>query len=291
VSLHIETVVNALNRNPVDFLPRGELFIRRDFLDRYFCEDEGKYTRQLERAAQCLDLSLIGVWLDTEWSDPLLSEMRYKDLQQYFTVGCISGPISRLIEKHGFFDAMLSIRNDASLFSDIVTNLIKDIETCAELAHANGFNAIAITDDIAGNKGLLFSYDYFWDTVCPVYKRISTIIKENDLFAFFHSDGDTRKIVDPLIEAGYDCLHPVDTLAGLNLYELKKEFAERVSFMGHIDTITWNKEHISEEISRAETEFGKGGLILGSTCGLSLETINDKLGALYPQWERRKPDS
>ncbi len=289
MSLHIETVVNALNRNPLGFLPRGELFISRNFLDRYFCEDEGKYTRQLERAAQCLDLSLIGVWLDTEWSDPLLSEMRYKDLQQYFTVGCISGPISRLIEKHGFFDAMLSIRNDASLFSNIATNLVRDIENRAELAHTNGFSAIAITDDIAGNKGLLFSYDYFWNTVCPVYKEISTIVKGNDLFAFFHSDGDTRKIVDPLIEAGYDCLHPVDTLAGLNLYELKKEFAERVSFMGHIDTITWRKEHISEEISRAETEFREGGLILGSTCGLSLETINDKLGALYPQWERREP--
>jgi hypothetical protein len=73
---------------------------------------------------------------------------------------------------------MLSIKNDATLFSDIVTNLVEDIENRAKLAHANGFSAIAITDDIAGNKGLLFSYDYFGDTICPVYKEISTIIKE-----------------------------------------------------------------------------------------------------------------
>jgi hypothetical protein len=71
VSLHVETVIHALNRNPVYSLPRGELFIARDFLDYYFCEDEGRYIKQLERAAQCLDLSLIGIWLDTEWSDPL----------------------------------------------------------------------------------------------------------------------------------------------------------------------------------------------------------------------------
>jgi len=286
VSLHIETVTNSLKRNPVDFLPRGELFIGRDFLDRYFCEDEGKYTKQLERAAQCLDLSLIGVWLDTEWSDPLLAETRYEDLQQYFTVGCISGPISRLIEKYGFSNAMLSIKNDAFLFSNIATDLIRDIENRAELAHTNGFSAIAITDDIAGNKGLLFSCDYFWDTVCPVYKEISTIVKGNDLFAFFHSDGDIRKIINPLIGAGYDCLHPIDTLAGLNLYELKKEFGERVCFMGHIDTITWSKEHINKEINRAENEFRKGGLILGSTCGLSTETVNDGLGILYPRWKK-----
>jgi uroporphyrinogen decarboxylase len=287
VSLHFETVINTLHRSPIDLLPRGELFISRDFLDHYFHEDEGQYIKQLEGAAQCLGLSVIGIWLDTEWSEPLLSEMKYKELEQYFTVGCISGPISGLIEHHGFFDAMVSIRNDPSLFSDIAKNLLKDIEKRAKLAHANGFRAVAITDDIAGNKGLLFSFNYFADVVLPVYREIAEIIKKNDLFAFFHSDGDTRKVMGPLIEAGYDCLHPIDTLAGLNLYELKKEFGERVSFMGHIDTITWDKEHTAKEISHAENEFKTGGLILGSTCGISMETVNDKLGVLYPGWKGR----
>jgi uroporphyrinogen decarboxylase len=290
VSLHIEAVINTLNGNPANFLPRGELFISRDFLDHYFREDEGKYIKQLERAARCLDLSVMGIWLDTEWSESLLSEMRYKDLGQYFTVGCISGPISSLIENYGFLDAMVSIRTEPFRFSDIATSLLRDIEKRAKLARANGFRAIAITDDIAGNKGLLFSFNSFTDVVLSVYQEIAKIIKGNNLFAFFHSDGDTRKMINPLIEAGYDCIHPVDTLAELNLYELKKEFGERVSFMGHIDTLTWSKERISEEISRAGTEFKTGGLILGSTCGLSIETVNDKLGMLYPRWERRGPD-
>lgn len=290
MSLHIETVINALSRNRADFLPRGELFISRDFLDHYFCEYEGQYIKQLEKAAQCLGLSVMGIWLDTEWSDSLLSEKRYKDLQPYFTVGCLSGPVSHLIEKHGFFDAMLSVRNDASLFTAIVTNLLKDTENRAKLARANGFKAIAITDDIAGNKGLLFSLNYFTDVVLPVYRRIAEIIKKNDLFAFFHSDGDTRKVINPLIEADYDCIHPIDTLAGLNLYELKEEFGEKVCFMGHIDTITWSKEHINEEISRAIAEFKTGGLILGSTCGLSMETVSDKLDVLYPRWEEKRPN-
>ena len=272
----------------VGFLPRGELFISRDFLDHYFCKYKGQYVKQLETAAQCLGLSVIGVELDTEWSQSLLSEMRYKELGQYFTVGCINGPISNLIENHGFFNAMLSMKNNPSLFSDIVTKLLRDTEKKAKLAHANGFRAIAIADDIAGNKGLLFSFDYFVDVVLPVYKEIAEIIKENGLFTFFHSDGDIRKVIEPLIEAGYDCIHPVDTQAGLNLYELKKQFGERLSFMGHIDIIAWSKEQINKEISLAENEFKKGGLILGSTCGISMETVSDKLGVLYPQWERKE---
>jgi uroporphyrinogen decarboxylase len=286
VSLHIEAVTDALNHNHVAFLPRGELFIDRSFLDHFFSKHKDEYVKQLETAAQCMGLSVMGVEINGEWSRSLLIDMSYKKLEGYFTVGCINGPVARLIENYGFFNAMLSMKENPSLLSGVATQLLREVEEKTRLAYANRFRAIAIADDIAGNKGLLFSFSYFLDVVWPVYRKIAEIMKESGLFAFFHSDGDVRKIIEPLIRAGYDCIHPVDTQAGLNLYELKKEFGERVSFMGHIDTITWTKEHIHKEISLAENEFKKGGLILGSTCGISMKTVNDKLGVLYPQWER-----
>jgi hypothetical protein len=286
---HPEIAINALNHNHVSFLPRGELFISKGFLDHFSSKYRGQYVRQLETAVQGLGLSVIGVELGTEWSQSLLFDMSYMKLEQYFTVGCINGPISRLIEDLGFFNAMLSIKkNSPSLFSGIVTKLLRDTEKKAKLAHGNGFRAMAITDDIAGNKGLFFPLSYFVDVVWPVYREIAEIIKENGLFTFFHSDGDMRKVIELLIEARYDCIHPVDAQAGGNLYELKKEFGERVSFMGHIDIMGWDKEYIHQEISRAENEFKEGGLILGSACGISMETVNDKFGLLYPQWDRRE---
>lgn len=286
MSLHIEAVTDALNHNHVAFLPRGELFIDRSFLDHFFSKHKDEYVKQLETAAQCMGLSVMGVEINGEWSRSLLMDMSYKKLEGYFTVGCINGPVARLIENYGFFNAMLSMKENPSLLSGVATQLLREVEEKTRLAYANRFRAIAIADDIAGNKGLLFSFSYFLDVVWPIYRKIAEIIKESGLFAFFHSDGDMRKVVEPLIRAGYDCIHPVDTQAGLNLYELKKEFGESVSFMGHIDTITWTKEHIHKEISLAENEFKKGGLILGSTCGISMKTVNDKLGVLYPQWER-----
>lgn len=288
VPLYVEGVINSLKHNDVDVLPRGELFIGRDFLDHFFIRYKGEYINQLEATAQCLELSVIGVELDPEWSRSLVIEKYYKKLGKYFTVGCINGPIARLIEKVGFSNAMVSMKNKPSLFSEVAKELLRDIETMAKLVRNNGFKAIAIADDIAGNRGLLFSFTYFVDVVWPVYKEIAEIISENSLFAFFHSDGDIRKGIKPLIRAGYDCIHPVDTQAGLNLYELKKAFGENVSFMGHIDTITWSKEQIHKEITQAENDFKKGGLILGSTSGLSMETVNDKLGELYPFWKKGK---
>lgn len=288
--LHIEAVKDALNRNSVGVLPRGELFITRGFLDHFFGKHKGAYARQLEAVAQFLGLSLIGIDLNPGWSRSLLFSMGYKNLEEYFTVGCINGPIANLIEEHGFFNAMGSLKKTPSLFLSVATKFLRETEEKTKLAQANGFGAIAITDDIAGNKGLLFPVNYFMEMIWPVYRKIAEIIKGNGLFTFFHSDGDMRKVISQLIEAGYDCLHPVDTQAGINVHALKEEFGAGMSFMGHIDTLTWSEEHIFNEIAIAESEFKKGGLILGSTCGISMETANDKLGMLYPRWKREKDD-
>jgi uroporphyrinogen decarboxylase len=151
-------------------------------------------------------------------------------------------------------------------------------------AQSNGFRAIAVLDDIAGNKGLLFSLSDFLELVWPTYQQMAQIIKRRGLYAFFHSDGNISEIIPNLIEAGYDCLHPVDTQAGLNLYDLNNKFGRKMAFMGHIDLLAWNEDRIAQEIRRAEKEFKNGGLILGSSGGLSLETAEAKLDLLYPQW-------
>ncbi len=58
--------------------------------------------------------------------------------------------------------------------------------------------------------------------------------------------------------------------------------------MGHIDLLAWNEDRITQEIRRAEKEFKNGGLILGSAGGLSMETAEDKLSMLYPQWKPKE---
>jgi uroporphyrinogen decarboxylase len=287
VSQHVETVINALSHRHVEFLPRGELFIGSDFLDHHFPDDKGHYERQLRKAAQSLGLSLIGVDFNTEESPFLLSGETRRQLEEYFLVGWINGPISHLIDEQGFRGAMLSMRNNPSLFSGVAAKLLREMEGKIISARSNGLQAIAITDDIAGNNGLLFSLQYFTDTIQPVYRELAGAIKAGGLYPFIHSDGDTRKVIGALIEAGFVCIHPVDTQAGLDLYTLQKEFGKQLSFMGNADVFAWDKERISNDMGRAEKEFQEGGLILGSTGGISMKVADDKLGTLHPRWEQR----
>jgi hypothetical protein len=284
----VETVINVLSHRHVDFLPRGELFIGNDFLDHYVPDHKGEPIKQLQQAAESLGLSLVGVELNSEKSRSLLLDNAYKELQEYFVAGYINGPISRLIEKHGFKKAMLSTRNDPSLFASVAMELTKDVERKARLAQANACNAIVLADDIAGNNGLLFSSHYFEDVVLPVYHRIAGTVKAAGLYAFIHSDGDMTKAIDLIAEAGYDCLHPVDAQAGLDLSALQEEFGEKITFMGHIDILGWDETRISSEIKFAEEHSVNGGLILGSTGGISMNISEDKLRLLYPRWKERE---
>ena len=285
---HVETVINVLNHRHVEFLPRGELFIGNDFLDHYFPGHKGEPIKQLQQTARSLGLSLVGVELNSEKSRSLLSNNAYKELQGYFIAGYVNGPISRLIEKHGFKKAMLSTRNDPSLFADVATELIKETAEKTALARTNGFSAIVLADDIAGKNGLLFSSRYFIDVVLPVYGKIAGAIKAAGLYAFIHSDGDMRKVIDLIAEAGYDCLHPIDAQAGISLPELQKEFGDNITFMGHIDMLGWDEERIVDEISLAEDGYINGGLIVGSTGGISMDIPENKLRLLYPSWKQRE---
>jgi hypothetical protein len=284
---HRENVIAALRHQSLSRLPRGEFFLGKTFLDVYFPEHQGDYVGQVASAAKLLGLSVVGVDLNEEWSQSLLREAGFRRLREYFTVGYINGPVLHAIAQLGFRQAMLCIKRDHKALIDGSSRFIDDAEEICALAKENEISAILLADDIAGNRGLLFSYNDFDVTILPFYKQLADIMKKNNLYAFFHSDGDTRIIIESLIGAGYDCIHPIDSQAGLNLSMLKERYNDRVSFMGHVDIITWDNDRITREVTKSEETFQSGGLILGSTCGLSMKTVSNKLSALYPQWRMR----
>ena len=51
-----------------------------------------------------------------------------------------------------------------------------------------------------------------------------------------HSDGDIRKLIPLLIEAGFDCLQPLEVKASMDVIELKKQYGDiRYVFMNRED--------------------------------------------------------
>ncbi len=282
-----DAVVDTLHRTAEGRLPRGELFIAPDFLNHFFPAFQDDHAAALAAAAEGLGLSLVGIDVEDETSRGALRAGRYSGLEPFFVVGYLSGPIARLIAHAGFFNAMIALKKDPALATRMAEAAVRDAKKAVKTAQANGMRAIAVADDIAGGEGLFFSFDYFAAQLLPVYRTIAETIKANNLYAFFHSDGNMRKAIAPLAESGYDCIHPVDARAGMDLYQLAEALATKTSFMGHIDIMAWNAGRVAAEIRRVEEQFRAGGVILGSSGGISMETMCEGFHALYPEWQER----
>lgn len=280
----IKTVIEALNHCQCSRMPKGELFINRDYLERYFKNGKDGYIEQLKSACQSLGLDVIGIDMNEDSFFPSLSRNEYKKLDGFFTVGCLEGPFSLVTRLKSFEEAMLDLKMHRSTYSMVISMLLQRLYDIMPFVKKNSFMAIAILDDIAGRQGLMMSPSDFENVLYPFYQSAVKIVKEHGLYAFFHSDGNICDILEHIMYAGFDCFHCVDAQAGMDLNKLSEECGENIAFMGHVDILAWNENRIDLEIKRAEKKFCGGGLILGSSCGISKEVPIGKLRTLYPTW-------
>ena len=76
-----------------------------------------------------------------------------------------------------------------------------------------------------------------------------------------HSCGAIHKVIDRLIDAGVDCLHPLQAKAvGMDADILAADFKGRIAFMGGIDTqdllVNGTPEEVQSEVARVKALLG-----------------------------------
>ena len=137
-----------------------------------------------------------------------------------------------------------------------------------------------IYDDMAGNLGPVFSPKTFEDVLLPAYRRMIRAYKDAGAkYVFLHSDGDVRPILDMLIDAGIDGLHPLERRAGMDMTELRESFPKLVLVGGMCNTETLRNGPASkiEDEARAIIELGRDGGVIIGTHSISPEIPLDHL--------------
>ena len=97
-----------------------------------------------------------------------------------------------------------------------------------------GVDFLFMADDIAYKSGLFIRPEIFKPMWLPKLKRIFEPVLNAGLPILFHSDGNLDEIIEDLIDAGINCLHPMDPY-GINYREYKKRYGNRVALCGNID--------------------------------------------------------
>jgi len=121
------------------------------------------------------------------------------------------------------------------------------------------FDGAWVSDDLGYRNGTFFSPAMFRELLKPAHTCMNDFYHQHGLKTILHSCGGIREIVPDLVEAGWDCIQPLEVKAGMDLVELKQTFGDRVAFMGGLDVRTYTDPARAEAEIRAKIPVAKRG--------------------------------
>jgi uroporphyrinogen decarboxylase len=116
-----------------------------------------------------------------------------------------------------------------SLLDWRMESLRKIIETVGEFVDVFRF-----ADDLGMDNGPFMSPDIYRRFFKPRHKKLCDYVKKHtNAFTCLHSCGSIYELIPDLVDAGFDCLNPVQTSsANMEPKRLKREFGSEVVFWG-----------------------------------------------------------
>jgi len=124
------------------------------------------------------------------------------------------------------------------------------------------FDGAFLFDDNGYRNATLFSPRMYDDLIWPVHKRVCDFFNARKIPVILHTCGNVNALIPGYIAAGFACIQPLEVKAGMDLIRLKKEYGDRLSFMGGIDVRKMALEDpaaIEEEIRTKITAAKIGG--------------------------------
>jgi len=200
-----------------------------------------------------------------------LQRVLREDKRRFCVFGKTGGPFLRTTFVRGETQFLTDIAEDPSrarAIAEKVGEHLTAVGTEAIRRWSLQETGIWIYDDMAYSDGPLFSPGSFERIFLPIYRRMIAAYKRAGArYVFLHSDGDVRPILEMLVDAGIDGLHPLERRAGMDPVRLRERYPRLVLAGGMCNTeilLNGPAERIRAEARRI-IELGRsGGMIIGT---------------------------
>ncbi|NQT94189.1 MAG: hypothetical protein HQ559_15615 [Lentisphaerae bacterium] len=146
---------------------------------------------------------------------------------------------------------------------------------------AGDFDIFRAGDEIGTMSTTHCNPDVWREFYKPQLKRVFAVAKRHGCKIWFHCCGCCRPLIEDMIEIGVDLWDPVDEyVTGNNHVELKREFGDRLSFIGGLNSKKCGHvptpDEIRENVRQCIDTLGPGGgyILSGAVSeDWSLETV------------------
>jgi len=129
------------------------------------------------------------------------------------------------------------------------------------MGHGIEFDSAFFWDDLGYRNGTLFSPAMYRELLFPYHKRLCGFCNARKIAVVLHSCGNVKAFLPMFIEAGFACLQPLETKAGMDLIELKKQYGDAITLMGGIDVrkMASGGRELEQEVVRKILAAKRGG--------------------------------
>jgi len=163
------------------------------------------------------------------------------------------------------------------------------------LAAAKGrIDMVLCGDDFGTQRGPLISGETFDRLYAPKKKELFDMVHSYGAKVSHHCCGSSRALWPRFIKVGMDGVQTIQPqAAGMNPYDLKKEFAGRMVLHGGVDVQGGLQRstptQVESEIHHLMDEVGQGGGFILSPChNIQPETPVENAGAIYTAVAKRR---
>jgi len=173
----------------------------------------------------------------------------------------------------GLDNFLMSFITSPELVREIVGFSVDYNLELARLVKKMDVDIIGIGDDFADSRGPFVSPKMFRDFLFPEFKRVVQGYKKLGFYVIKHSDGNLSPVLDMLVEAGIDCLDPIDPLGGMDIGLIREKYGHRIARKGNVDCVKTLTTATPGEVEKEVLECIKkgspgGGHIISSSNSL-----------------------
>ncbi len=239
-------------------------------------------------------------WPDPDWHDyqaiPALCD-QFPDKAIATGAFWVQDFINRTAMGRGVEQVLLDIATENPVYLSIVEQrhrfYMRQIERTLEAAGGR-IDLVLCGDDFGTQRGLLISPASFERLFAPKKKEFFEMVHAHGAKVTHHCCGSSRRLIPSFIACGMDALQTIQPqAAGMDPYELKREFCGRIALHGAVDVQGWlqraNPDEIEREVNRLMDQVGRGGGFILAPCHhIQPDTPLENVLALYRAVAKRR---
>jgi len=199
---------------------------------------------------------------------PEWKEQAYRTCEEYadyFLIGHLGwGLFERSWTMRGFENALMDAVVAPGFYDELLDKLAELYLAFIEYTVDLPVDAIMFGDDWGDQRSVILGPERWRRFIKPRWSRLYEAVHASGKLVISHSCGSVADIMPDILEMKLDVLESVQPeAAGMNPYELKQKWGDRITFWGALgsqSTVPFGTpDEIRSEVERLRQEMGRGG--------------------------------